>query len=113
MRISDWSADVCSSDLRGLPLALTIAGSAFAGEADKWLSRMSDALSQTDYQGSLVYLDGNRMETLKVYRSAHDSRESLVVLTAEHREIVRAGHTLTSTGAGYPSVECGMASVGD
>lgn len=88
----------------GLPLALTVAGSAFAGEADKWLSRMSDALSQTDYQGTLVYLDGNRMETLKVYRSARDSRERLVVLTGAHREIVRDGDTLICIGAGDPTV---------
>src|SRR3546814_3414870 len=65
---------------------------------------MSDALSQTDYQGTLVYLDGNRMETLKVYRSAHDSRERLVVLTGAHREIVRDGDTLICIGAGDPTV---------
>ncbi len=88
----------------GLPLALTITGSAFAGEADQWLERMADALSQTDYQGTLVYLDGSRMETLKVYRSAQDSRERLVVLTGAHREIVRDGDTLICIGAGDPTV---------
>lgn len=90
--------------LLGLPLALTVAGGALAGEADQWLTRMADALSQTDYQGTLVYLDGSRMETLKVYRSARDSRERLVVLTGSHREIVRDGDTLICIGAGDPTV---------
>lgn len=90
--------------LLGLPLALSVAGGAWAADADQWLARMADALSQTDYQGTLVYLDGSRMETLKVYRSARDARERLVVLTGAHREIVRDGDTLICIGDGDPTV---------
>jgi len=90
--------------LLGLPLALSVAGVAWATDADQWLTRMAGALAQTDYQGTLVYLDGSRMETLKVYRSARDARERLVVLTGAHREIVRDGDTLICIGDGDPTV---------
>lgn len=81
-----------------LPLA------AAAESAEDWLARMTRALATVDYEGTLVYLDGSRVETLKVFRSARQERERLVTLSGTHREIVREGDTLICIGAGLPTV---------
>jgi len=94
--VSNW--------ISGLIVSLVVTGPAVAGDAQAWLTRMASGLAQTDYQGTLVYADGTRMETLKVYRSAHDGRERLVVLTGAHREIVRDGDMLICIGDGDPTV---------
>lgn len=90
--------------ISGLIVSLVTAAPAVAADAGEWLARMASGLAQTDYQGTLVYADGTRMETLKVFRSAHDGRERLVVLTGAHREIVRDGDTLICIGEGDPTV---------
>lgn len=90
--------------ISGLIVSLVAATPAWAMDAEDWLARMASGLSQTDYQGTLVYADGKRMETLKVYRSARDGRERLVVLTGAHREIVRDGDMLICIGDGDPTV---------
>lgn len=81
-----------------LPLA------AVAQSAGDWFGRMTQALATVDFEGTLVYLDGGRVETLKIYRSAQQERERLVTLTGTHREIVREGDTLICIGAGLPTI---------
>lgn len=88
----------------GLIVSLFAVSTADAATAEDWLARMATGLAQTDYEGTLVYADGTRMETLKVFRSAKDGRERLVVLTGPHREIVRDGDMLICIGDGDPTV---------
>lgn len=90
--------------ISGLMVSLFAVTPAVAATAEDWLARMASGLSQTDYVGTLVYADGSRMETLKVFRSAKDGRERLVVLTGPHREIVRDGDMLICIGDGDPTV---------
>lgn len=86
------------SRLLGGCLLWALATSASAQPAIDWLARMGEALRTVDYQGTLVYVDGQHMETLRVFRSAADDRERLVALTGRPREIVRHGQTVTCIG---------------
>lgn len=80
-----------------LPLA------ASAGQTDDWLSRMDTALRTTDYQGTLIYMDGERMDMMRIYHSAANDTERLVTLSGPHREVIREGRTVTCIGLGRPA----------
>lgn len=84
---------------RALALSLlACAMPAAAQDAGQWLERMARALTATDYQGTLVYIDGEHIETLRVFHSAREDRERIVALTGQPREVVRHGSTVTCIG---------------
>lgn len=82
------------------PLALLCAvalvvGSApaTADDAAAWLLQVSDAARQANYQGVVVYRDGQRMEVMRLVHREHDGRvqERLTSLTGKPRDILREG----------------------
>lgn len=79
---------------------VALASPAVAQDAGEWLRRMGEALPATDYQGTLLYIDGSHVETLRVFHSARDDRERLFALTGEPREVVREGGKVTCLGGG-------------
>lgn len=56
-----------------------------------WLERMSTAMSQMDYQGTFVYMQGDQMETMRItHVSGEDGvQERLVSLSGTAREVLR------------------------
>ncbi len=75
-----------------LALLLSLAGPLQAApSAEAWLARVAPALSELDYQGTLVYVVPGRMETFKVYhrRDGERERERLVAVSGAVREVVR------------------------
>lgn len=77
----------------GLLLLLGVPFSGFAEGVDpaELLVRMSDAVRETTYSGTVVYSSEARMETLRVLHEYHDGsvRERLTSLTGDAREIYR------------------------
>ena len=66
--------------------------SLLAGDsAHQWLERMSAAMSQMNYQGTFVYVQGDGVETMRITHvfDDHGSRERLVSVSGSPREIVR------------------------
>ena len=61
------------------------------GDPMEWLERMSTAMSQMDYQGTFVYVQGDRMDTLRLTHVAGENgvQERLVSLTGPQREVLR------------------------
>ena len=57
------------------------------------LAAMEESTRSLTYQGTLVYTQGNRMETLKIFHTLKDGAQSerLVHLTGTPREIIRRG----------------------
>ena len=57
------------------------------------LAAMEESTRSLTYQGTLVYTQGNRMETLKIFHTLKDGAQSerLVHLTGSPREIIRRG----------------------
>lgn len=77
-----------------------VAGAARAdGNADvrEWLDRMNHALSNLDYQGTLVYQHDNRLETIRIVHIVNEngSHERLTSLNGAPREVVRTQDTVT------------------
>jgi sigma-E factor negative regulatory protein RseB len=70
-----------------------LSGSAMAGEAYSWLQKMSQANQQLSYTGTLVYLRGDQLSTLKVIRrhQDHQLQERLYTLDGVQREIIKKG----------------------
>lgn len=60
-------------------------------DARVWLERMSTAMSQMNYQGTFVYMQGDAMETMRItHISDQDGvHERLVSLSGTPREILR------------------------
>jgi hypothetical protein len=56
-----------------------------------WLDRIGPALARQDYQGTLVTVSGNSIDTLGVFHAWDDGRERmrLVALTGPKREVIR------------------------
>jgi sigma-E factor negative regulatory protein RseB len=71
-------------------------------DAADWLERIGPALAQQDYQGTLVTVSGNSMETLGVYHSWNEGRERmrLVALTGPRREVIRDDKMVMCIGTG-------------
>jgi sigma-E factor negative regulatory protein RseB len=88
--------------MRHLPLFCVVAllsgpAPATAGEdAAAWLLQVSDAARQANYQGVVVYRDGQRMEVMRLVHRQHDGRvqERLTSLTGKPRDILREGDTV-------------------
>jgi sigma-E factor negative regulatory protein RseB len=71
-------------------------------DAKDWLERIGPALVQQDYQGTLVTVSGNSMDTLGVFHSWDGSRERmrLVALTGPKREVIRDDKMVMCIGTG-------------
>jgi sigma-E factor negative regulatory protein RseB len=70
------------------------AGPAVAGSNDdpgKWLERMSTAMSQMNYQGTFVYVQGDEVVTMRITHVAAETgvRERLVSVSGVPREVLR------------------------
>ena len=73
---------------------LGLAAPAAADEPAAWLKRMAQAARTLDYHGTLVYAQGQSLESLRIaHRAAPEGeRERIEFLTGEPREIVRDGN---------------------
>jgi len=73
-----------------------------AVDAGNWLARIGPALRGLDYQGTLVYVAGGRMETVRVFhrRDGERERERLVTLGGAPREVIRDGGKVMCLGGG-------------
>lgn len=69
-----------------------------AASPEAWLARMAEALSGTDYQGTLVYISGGQVEAMQVFHAASHGRERVVALNGAPRELVRDGERVTCVG---------------
>jgi sigma-E factor negative regulatory protein RseB len=70
------------------------AGNAFSESNDNarhWLERMSTAMSQMDYQGTFVYVQGDDVVTMRITHVADEAgvRERLVSMSGVPREVLR------------------------
>lgn len=72
---------------------LGLAVPAAADESAAWLKKMAQAARALDYHGTLVYAQGQSLESLHIaHRAAPEGeRERIEFLTGEPREIVRDG----------------------
>ena len=84
--------------------AVLVSAPAAADDASSWLLKVSDAARQTNYQGVVVYRDGQRMEVLRlVHRQQHGQvQERLTSLTGRPRDILREGDRVQSFAGGEP-----------
>lgn len=76
----------------GTVLLATISLKGFAGEEPQdWLQRMGAAMSQMTYQGTFIYISGQRMETMRITHVTDEngSRERLASVSGPRREVVR------------------------
>lgn len=92
-------------------LLLAAAGPALVvADARQWLDEMSNALHTLDYDGTFVYLHGDRLEAMRIIHQ-HDKggvRERLVSLTGSAREVVRDEKAVTCIMADSKSVMVGQ-----
>jgi sigma-E factor negative regulatory protein RseB len=67
------------------------AHAAEAEDARQMLERMNTAMSQMDYQGTFVYVQGDDIETMRITHVADEKgvRERLYAVSGEPREILR------------------------
>jgi sigma-E factor negative regulatory protein RseB len=75
-------------------VAWLLAGNAVAGsvaEPRDWLERMSAAMSQMNYQGTFVYVQGDDVVTMRITHVADEAgvRERLVSMSGAPREVIR------------------------
>ena len=75
-------------------------------DAEDWLERIGPALTELDYQGTLVMVSGTSMETVGVFHAYDEGRERmrLVTLTGPHREVIRNDAMVRCSGTGLDSV---------
>jgi sigma-E factor negative regulatory protein RseB len=66
---------------------------ALADAASDWLLKVSDASRQANYQGVVVFRDGQRMDVSRLVHRQRDGRvqERLTALTGRARDILREG----------------------
>ena len=78
-------------------------------DAKDWLERIGPALERQDYQGTLVTVTGNSIDTLGVFHSWDGGRERmrLVALAGPKREVIRDDKMVMCIGTGL-----GVGSVG-
>lgn len=80
-------------------LCLCVLSLSYAARAETpadWLMQMGANTSRLNYSGSLVYAEGGRMQSMRVYHSVKggERRERMVHLSGEPREVVRRGDTV-------------------
>lgn len=68
-----------------------------SSEAERWLEKLSDAVRERNYQGTFVYRNRNRIETLRIiHRADGDGEmERLYSLTGAAREVIRDNQKVT------------------
>lgn len=68
---------------------LAVAGN--DGQAREWLERMVEAMQQTSYQGTFVYVRGGNVETMRITHLVDEAgvRERLYSVSGPHREVIR------------------------
>jgi len=93
-----------------LLLAAAAAVPAAADDARQWLDEMSNALHTLDYDGTFVYLHGDRLEAMRIIHRLDKGgvRERLVSLTGSAREVVRDEKAVTCVMADSKSVMVGQ-----
>ena len=76
---------LCAAALAAAPAA--------ADDAATWLLRISDSARDANYQGVVVYRDGQRMEVMRLVHRQQQGRvqERLTSLTGKPRDILREG----------------------
>ncbi len=64
---------------------------AATSDAINWLGRMNDAVSQMNYQGTFIYMEGEDVQTIRITHMADEAgiRERLLSLSGAQREILR------------------------
>lgn len=67
------------------------------GEVREWLNRMNHALTNLDYQGTLVYHHDNQLDAIRIVHIANENgeHERLTSLNGAPREVVRTQDTVT------------------
>lgn len=71
-------------------------------DAKSWLRRIGPALREQNYQGTLVFVAGDRIETMSVFHAFQNGRERerLATLTGPHREVIRDDKLVLCIGTG-------------
>ena len=94
-----------------LPLFATAAVEARAAEGDvrEWLKKMIHAVRTVSYEGTLVYLHDNQLESMRVLHVVDESgeREHLLSLNGSAREVVRDNASVTCISPDAKSVSIG------
>lgn len=79
--------------LPGIVLALSCgpAGAASGPDGAEWLMKINDAAKQLDYTGTFVYVQGDRIESMRVtHQSNGDTmRQRIYALNGAPREVIR------------------------
>lgn len=80
------------------------AAPAVADDAVAWLLKVSEAGRQTNYQGTVVYRDGQRMDVMRLVHRQQDGRvqERLTSLNGRPRDILREGDRVTFIAGDEP-----------
>jgi sigma-E factor negative regulatory protein RseB len=67
-----------------------------AEDPEQWLMDMSDNSAQLNYSGSLVYTQGSRMDTMRIYHGIKEGvqHERLVHMNGQPREFIRRGNSV-------------------
>ena len=92
--------------MRAIPLVSLLLGGwcvapAYAGEAQDWLNRLSQAEQQQSFQGTFVYERNGSFSTHNIWHRVQDGkvRERLLQLDGSAQEVVRIdGHTQCVSG---------------
>lgn len=101
-----WAEQEKSAPARWVAGAKDWVSGLWTKDAADWLERIGPALSELNYQGTLVMVSGTTMETLGVFHEFEDGRERmrLVALTGPHREVIRDDKMVMCIGTGLESV---------
>lgn len=92
--------------MRAIPLVSLLLGGwcvapAYAGEAQDWLNRLSQAEQQQSFQGTFVYERNGSFSTHNIWHRVQDGkvRERLLQLDGSAQEVMRIdGHTQCVSG---------------
>ena len=76
---------------------LSVAGTWIERPASEWLEKMARAAQSLNYDGTFVYRNGDRMESMRIIHLATPSgeRERMVSLTGAAREVLRDNEKVT------------------
>ncbi|MDG1663728.1 MAG: MucB/RseB C-terminal domain-containing protein [Pseudomonadales bacterium] len=86
-------------------------------DPEQWLMDMSDNSAQLNYSGNLVYIQGSRMDTMRIYHAIKEGvqHERLVHMSGQHREFIRRGSSVVYIDAvnGMTSLDAQAGGAGD
>lgn len=88
---------------------LLVCGPAFSANLTpaEQLQQMSQSLRNLDYEGSFLYQNGGRLDTLRIFHSSSSisgERERLITLSGPRSEAVRQGELITSSRQDAPAI---------